>query len=105
MADLPSQIQDFLFYLVAERGLSQNTADSYRIDLEQFALLAMQRGARNAEDLLESHMLAFIAQLLEKGAAENTIARKMGAIHSFAKYLVIADVRKDDRSEERRVGK
>src|SRR5579871_6516223 len=96
MADLQTHIESFLLYLVAERGLSPNTASAYHIDLEQFAMVAMQRGARSAEDLLEAHVLAYIAQLKEKGAAENSIARKMGAVHSFAKYLVIDNARKDD---------
>lgn len=96
MALLETHIENFLDYLIAERGLSPNTAQAYRIDLEQFTLVALQRGARNAEDLLESHALAWIAQMLEKGAAENSIARKMGALHHFAKYLVIENVRKDD---------
>ncbi|HZT42443.1 MAG TPA: tyrosine recombinase [Chthonomonadaceae bacterium] len=93
---LETGIDSFLSYLTAERGLADNTVRAYRIDLEQFALVALQRGARTVEDLLESHALAYIAQLLDRGAAENSIARKMGALHHFAKYLVIEGVRKDD---------
>jgi integrase/recombinase XerD len=96
MADIQTHIDSFMLYLVAERGLSPNTASAYHIDLEQFAMVALQRGARNAEDLMESHVLAYIAQLQERKAAENTIARKMGAIHTFSKYLVIDGIRKDD---------
>src|SRR5579871_706676 len=89
-------IDRFLSYLTAERGLAENTVRAYRIDLEQFALVALQRGARQVEDLLESHALAWIAQLQERGAAENSIARKMGALHHFARFLVIEGARKDD---------
>src|SRR5260221_12271771 len=96
MASLQTHIESFLSYIVTERGLSPNTAESYRSDLDQFMLIALQRGVRNAEDLLESHVLAWIAQMLAKKAAENTIARRLTALHSFAKYLVIDDVRKDD---------
>lgn len=96
MADLTTQLDGFLVFLTAERGLSEHTATNYRGDLDQFFLIAMQRGARSAEDLLESHVLAFVAHCLERGLSEATIARKLGAIHSFAKYLVIDNVRKDD---------
>ena len=92
MGMLQTDIESFLTYLLSERGLSPNTADSYRIDLEQFALLALQRGARRTEDLLESHVLAWIAQLEGRKAADATIARKLTALHSFAKFLVIDDV-------------
>lgn len=96
MAELTTHIEAFLQYLVVERGFSEHTETGYRGDLAQFTLLALQRGARSAEDLIESHVLAWIAQLELNHAAENTIARKLGALHSFAKYLVIEDVRKDD---------
>ena len=96
MADLQTHIEGFLSYALTERGLSPHTVVAYRTDLNQFMMVAMQRGARAAEDLIESHVLAYIAQLTEKGAATNTICRRMGAIHSFAKYLVIDGVRKDD---------
>jgi integrase/recombinase XerD len=56
----------------------------------------MGRGARQVEDFIETHVLAWIAQLMEQGAAESSIARKLGALHTFAKYLVIEGVRKDD---------
>jgi integrase/recombinase XerD len=89
-------LEGFLLFLTAERGLSEHTATNYKCDLEQFFLVAMQRGARNAEDLIEPHVLAFVAACKERALSESSIARKLGAIHSFAKYLVIDGVRKDD---------
>jgi integrase/recombinase XerD len=96
MLDIQTHLERFQTYILAERGLSPNTAKGYRSDIEQFVMVAMQRGARHVEDFIESHVLAWIAQLMEQGAAENSIARKLGALHTFAKYLVIEDVRKDD---------
>ncbi|HZP83446.1 MAG TPA: tyrosine recombinase [Chthonomonadaceae bacterium] len=96
MGFLQTHIESFMSYLTTERGLSPHTAEAYRYDLEQFLLIALQRGVRNAEDILESHVLAWIAQMVEQQLAENTIARRLTALHTFAKYLVIDDVRKDD---------
>jgi integrase/recombinase XerD len=96
MADLQTHLDGFLLFLTAERGLSPHTATNYRGDLEQFFVIAMQRGARGGEDLIEPYVLAFVAHCKERGLSESTIARKLGAIHSFAKYLVIDGVRKDD---------
>ena len=96
MSDLQTRLDGFLLFLTAERGLSEHTAVNYKCDLEQFFLVAMQRGARAAEELIEPHILAFIASCKERGLSESSIARKLGAIHSFAKYLVIDGVRKDD---------
>ncbi|MCW3098160.1 MAG: Site-specific recombinase XerD [Chthonomonadaceae bacterium] len=96
MSELQTHIDRFLVYVDAERGMSPNTVMAYKTDMEQFALTALQRGVREAEELLESHVLAYIAQLQERGICENSIARKVGTVHTFAKYLVIEGVRKDD---------
>ncbi len=96
MTELETAMDRFLAYIESERGLSPHTVAAYRGDLLQFSMTALQRGARCAEDLLESHVLAFVAQLDERGAAANSVCRKLGALHSFAKYLVIDGIRKDD---------
>ena len=96
MSEIQTHIDRFLIYVDAERGMSPNTVTAYKTDMEQFVLSALQRGVREAEDLLESHVLSYIAQLQERGICENSIARKVGTVHTFAKYLVIEGVRKDD---------
>ena len=39
-----SQLKDFLSFLQVERGLAQNTVDSYRYDLEQYAFFLKDKG-------------------------------------------------------------
>ena len=94
--NLSHQAEAFLDFLTTERGLSANTISAYRTDLSQFMAVALQRGARSAQDLDKSHVIAFIAFMTEQHLAPNSIARRTGALHSFAKYLVIDGVRKDD---------
>lgn len=96
MGELQSDVDGFLDYVAMERGLSPNTVAAYRIDMGQFMMIALQRGARTAEDLAESHVLAFVAHMTERGLAENSIARRVGAVHSFSKYLIIDGIRNDD---------
>lgn len=96
MSNLSEHIERWQNYLTHERGLSPHTIHNYRYDLEKFLLIALQRGARDAEDLLESHVLAFLGVYKDKGSADNTMARLIVSLHSFAIYLVIDDVRKDD---------
>lgn len=94
--ELTAYVEEFLSYLAEERGYSLNTVVGYRCDLEQFVQVAMQRGVRRVEELTDIHVLAWIAQMVERKFSENSIARKLGALHSFARYLVIAQARKDD---------
>lgn len=96
MTDFQTTLAHYVTYLEAERGVSPNTVIANKRDVEDFLLVAMQRGAREPGDLMESHVLAYIAQLDTKGAADATVTRKIGSLHSFAKFLVIDEVRKDD---------
>lgn len=66
MATLFEQLDSFEAYITTERGLAANTIAGYRYDLERFATLCLQRGIRSAEEIQESHVLAWIAQLEEQ---------------------------------------
>lgn len=96
MSNLGYHVERWQNYLTYERGLSPHTIHNYRYDVEKFLLVAMQRGARNAEDLIEAHAMAFIGVRREAGASDNTMGRLIVSLHSFATYLVIDEVRKDD---------
>ena len=96
MSNFTTQLEQFEAYLITERGLAENTTSGYVMDVKQFVLFAMQRGARKGEDLIESHVMAWIAQLDAKGLASGSVSRKITSLHSFAKYLVIDEIRKDD---------
>ncbi len=96
MTDFQSTLARYVTYLEAERGVSPNTVHAYKKDVEEFTLIAMQRGARQPSDLIETHVLAYITQLDGKGYADASITRKIGSLHSFSKFLVIEEVRKDD---------
>lgn len=96
MSELDRQVEAFLAYLATERGLSENTVCAYRSDMERFQYVARRRGVLRGEDLLESHVYGWIEQLLSDGMAEVTIARRLAALHSFARYLVVAELRADD---------
>ena len=96
MSNFATQLEQFEAYLKTERGLAENTTLGYVTDVKQFALFAMQRGARKGEDLIESHVMAWIAQLDAKGLSSGSVSRKITSLHSFAKYLVIDEIRKDD---------
>ncbi len=96
MGLLTTHIDAFISYILLERGHSPNTAIGYRADLNEFAAAAMGRGVRNAEDILEIHALAFLEGVKARGVSAATVGRKIVSLHSFAKYLVVDEVRKDD---------
>jgi integrase/recombinase XerD len=82
---------DFLGHLELERGLSRNTLEAYRSDLQQFADFL----ARRELDPLEAgttDLAAFISELAAgapepPAAAPATLQRKIACLRSFYRHL------------------
>lgn len=85
-------IDNFLKYLVVEKGFSKNTEEAYRNDLNQLqafvAAEAAKRGcAPGWETFDRQAMLSYMLSLKEKKYASTTLARKIAAAKSFFKFL------------------
>ncbi len=101
---MESNIQEFLDYLIAERGSSDNTVAAYRNDLCQFhAFLtgSSQLGAQSDwTAVTRDHLINYILFLKEREYASATVARKVAAVKSFYGFLLrtgaIADNPADD---------
>ena len=80
-------IERFLDSLWAERGLSDNSLQSYRHDLLQLQKRLDQRGkalqAANREDLL-----AVLAEEVKKGKSPRSISRYLSAYRQFYRWLL-----------------
>ena len=87
---------DFLAYLELERGVSQNTLQSYRSDLLQFGAFLADRetSAEVAEPQDVSEFLTGLAA--DEGAATSTIQRKAACLRSFYRHLRREGVRESD---------
>lgn len=96
MNALFTQIAAFLDYELTERGHALNTISSYRIDLTQMQKLVTTMGITDGSSLTRQHVEAFVSGLVAEGLSEASIARKLAALHSFARYLQTAEVRTDD---------
>ena len=82
-------LDQFLNHLSVEVGLSANTIESYRRDLERY-LRFLRDGKVDAVGAIgQEHISKFITLLSRKGLAANTIARKLSSLRRFHKFLVI----------------
>jgi len=96
-----SRIDEFLTYLSAEKGCSENTISAYRVDLEQFREY-LQRRYGGDEDLLwrrveKTDIISYIMYLKgDREYAAATSARKVAAIRSFFHFLVSEGLIRDD---------
>ncbi len=82
-------ILEFLNYLALERNMSEHTVRNYGVDLAQFHGHLVDNGmvADFPEKVSHHQIRSFMAELGEKGASRQTVARKIAALRSFYKYL------------------
>ncbi len=79
-------IEEFLNYLVAERGLARNSVDAYARDLDQFSGFLTEK-ARQITDVTSATLRDYLSRLAEAGLAPRSVARKLSAIRMFLRYL------------------
>ena len=88
---LTDLVLDFLGYLELERGLSRNTLEAYRSDLQQFGQF-LDRGSINPLQITPVQLTAFVSELAGadhggSGVAPATLQRKVACLRSFYRYL------------------
>lgn len=99
MKMLRNEIEDFFHYIRIERGLADNTIQSYRRDLqhyEQFLTDTCKRTAWN--NVTRNDMMLFLSSLREDGKSAATIARMISAIRALHQFLIREQVVKTDES-------
>lgn len=85
---MQTQVDEFLDYLAAEKGSSDNTLAAYRNDLTQFTLyLTEQAGVSSWSEVSQTQIVAYILHMKELEYASSTVARKVAAVKSFFHYL------------------
>jgi integrase/recombinase XerD len=82
---------DFLAYLELERGLSRNTLEAYRSDLQQFGQFLERRGV-DPLDVTTADLAAFVTELAsgrdgKSAVAPTTLQRKIACLRSFYRHL------------------
>jgi site-specific recombinase XerD len=92
--DLPRRdaalIEGFCDHLALERHLSPGTVVAYRRDLVQLATF-LSRGGRSLAGATLNDLRRFLAQLTTRGYARASIARRVGAIHTFFRWAAAND--------------
>ena len=100
MSDSDRQILDaFIDNIWIEKGLSQNTLDSYRSDLEQFSKW-LEKNNLSYLKTSKKEILSYLSFLFQKGLGSKTVARKLSSLKSFFRYLVFKSIIPNDPSSE-----
>src|SRR6201994_818156 len=82
---------EFLAALELERGLSRNTLEAYRSDLQQYGVFLSARG-RDALQVTPADLAAFVSELADgtegrRPLAPATLQRKIACLRSFYCHL------------------
>lgn len=75
-------IQEYLHYIKAVKGLSENTIEGYRKDLQQFVLFAKEKGLRWST-LTEHDIDSWLASMAAQGLAGKTRNRRLSALRTL----------------------
>lgn len=94
MKPLDSIIEQFLDQLWQEYGLSQNTIESYRLDLAQFT--DWLDSPREFLTVDHSKLQDFLGFRIDQGYKESSSLRMLSCLRKFFRFLCLENYRKDD---------
>jgi integrase/recombinase XerD len=94
-AELPLEIEEFLSWLLSERGRAANTLAAYRRDLVAYAEWLRARGL-TLDTVATEDLVELVAARRRRGSAPATIARQLAAVRSLHGFLVNEERRRDD---------
>lgn len=84
--DLYALVDGFINYMKVERGLSQNTIQSYSNDLVRFVRFIEDSGLR-LNDITHEHINEYLA-IISRYLSTRSTARSLSAIKGFFRFLV-----------------
>jgi integrase/recombinase XerD len=89
MQSKKATIEEFISYISIERGLAENTVESYLHDLNSFNNYIFEELTLSYyQDVTESNIVSYLVFLQKTGKATSTIARHIATLKSFFNYLL-----------------
>lgn len=96
---MQDEIQDFLHYLMIERGLSKNTIISYNRDLEAYLVFLNENEKITVwKNVTRTNILSFLAKSKLEKKSPRSLARYISSIKSFHQFLIREKIVENDPS-------
>ncbi|MCU1359064.1 MAG: xerD [Ilumatobacteraceae bacterium] len=92
--DVPLDVEEFLSWMLTERGRSRNTLEAYRRDLTGYCSWLTARGT-TLEGVERGDLETFLGERRRTGAP-SSVARQLAAIRMLHRFLVDEERRTDD---------
>jgi integrase/recombinase XerD len=93
-------LDQFLHYLIVEKGLSKNTIEAYSHGLTRFLNHLRGKGVQEIRDIDKFHVRGFLLALRKKNLAAKSIVRNLVAIRSFFRFLIEEGILETNPVEE-----
>lgn len=84
MKNAEKPVKDFIYYLQAERGLSENTVESYKHDILSF----LTDKEKKIENINKQDIQNYLDDLNDSDLSSATVARKMSSLRMFFLFLI-----------------
>jgi integrase/recombinase XerD len=81
-------MNNYVYYIKIEKGLSDNSIASYKSDLNDF----INYFDKDIKDITNDNILKYLLELQDIGLVNSSIARKTSAIKNFFLYLLEEDI-------------
>ena len=93
-------LDQFLHYLIVEKGLSKNTIEAYGHGLNRFLDHLREKGIREWGNVTKFDVKTFLFSLKRRGLSARTVVRNLSAIRTFFKFLTQEGILEANPSEE-----
>lgn len=84
-----SDLDAFIEYLQAGKGLAANTLDGYHRDLNDFIGSLEALGAADVRDIRSYHLSGYLQSLRGQARSNATLSRRIVSIRAFFQYLLL----------------
>jgi integrase/recombinase XerD len=81
-------LDNFLNYLVVEKGLSKNTIQSYNRDLQKFITYLEKNNCADVSRVTNLEIISFLVEVKSQGLSSKSTGRNLSALRMFFKFLV-----------------
>ena len=93
---LDELIDEFLRYLKIDKGYSNNTINSYKLDLDKFLHFNKNK---HIDNITSNNLKDYVKYLSSEDLNEKSISRNISCIKSFYKFLIINKYTKNNMSD------
>lgn len=92
-------LDDYINYVLFERRLSKNTAQSYKNDLKKFSLFLKEKKINSFKDVSKKDITDYLEYLNKHNFSSASLARKLTTIKNFYTYLTKIELIDENISE------